>query len=209
MKASTLLSCNARPTALHAHWSNLANGVVLLFPMVHIEGTNVCNAWLVDAAHCLDTENRAVWHGNVSRLLGTMYHDVPARHHLATILTEIANRKPGKKTGLAHISPFEFPSEVARYLSFWHSFVPQFAWSENKSYVIDETPVWLCVGTSLGCWRLQQVRGGVDPAYASPSDWVAFDRPASALKRTQSDANTETQKPKSPKKKKHRLSQQT
>lgn len=179
--------------------------------MVHIEGTNVCNPWLVDAAHCLDSENRAVWHGNVSRLLGTMYHAVGKDHHLASILGEIGIRKPGKKSGLAPISPFEFPSEVARYMTFWHSFVPQFTWSENKNFVIDQTPVWLCVGTSVGCWRLQQVRGGVDPAYASPSDWVTFDRPASALKRTESDANTGQIENKSPKKKKpkHRLSLQT
>jgi hypothetical protein len=202
MKASTLLSCTARPTALHAHWSSLAGGVVLIIPMVHIDGTNVCNPWLIDSAHCLDTENLAVWNGNVLRLLGTAYHTVPSSHHLSTVLTEIGSRKPGKRANLAHISPFEFPSEVAQYLFRWHNNLPLFTWSENKSYVIDETPVWFCVSTSRGCWRFQQVRGGVDPAYASPADWLPHDRPASALKRSDSP----TSERKSPKKKKHRPS---
>lgn len=208
MRATTLLGCTARPTTLHAHWSNLAGGVVLIVPMVHIEGTSVFSPWLIDAAHCLDTENRPVWNGRVCRLLGTEYHQVPDRHHLASVLTEIANRKPGKRCGLPALSPFELPDEAGRYLSIWRSFVGTFTWGDNKSYVLDQTQVWLCVNTSLGCWRLQQVRGVVDPAYSSPSDWLAFDRPRSTLKRTESEEGVPPET-KSPKKKKSKLSRQT
>lgn len=210
MKATSLLVCTARPTTLYAHWSTLAGGIVLIMPMVNIEGTHVYNPWLIDVAHCLDATNRAVWHGNISRLLGTMYHAISEKHHLATVLKEIASRKPGKRSGMQQISPFEFPSEVARYLTAWNSFGAQFSWAENKNYVIDQTPVWMCIQTSQDCWRLQAVRGVIDPAYASPSDWIAFDRPRSVLKRGEPDSEEDASGPqqrRSPKKKKSRLNE--
>lgn len=180
--------------------------------MVHIEGTSVFSPWMIDSAHRLDTESRPVWNGNVCRLLGTVYHHLPGQHHLASVITEIANRKPGKRCGLPQLSPFELPDETARYLGIWRNFVSLFTWGENKTYVLDQTQVWLCVGTSDGSWRLQQTRGVVDPAYASPSDWLAFDRPRSALKRTGSEETVtlpEKKSEKKSKKKKTRLNQQT
>lgn len=198
MKSSSLLNCTARPTALHAHWSNLAGGCVLVFPMVNIEGTIVWNPWMIDVAHCLDTTNMAVWHGNVSRLLGTQYHAVGKEHHLSTILTEIAGRKPGRGTSCPMISPFEFPSEVASYLRHWAGFTTQFTWPENKNYVRDATPVWVCVCTHNGGWRLQQIRGTMDPAYANPANWVSHQRPPTGQKRNQQDQQPKKKARRSP-----------